>query len=152
MVLSTNDKGLHFGTVWDMHWSLATPEEALAERDGHQMLRDDGILPADEYYHVLHSTSNAPEHYKYPMYASLVTVSSRMASAAAMITSRTVACVQATLLLRTRSRPSVEVVLIPDIVTTLNRPMFVHGSEVDWIQHREKPRISHLALFRASQA
>jgi hypothetical protein len=40
--------------------------EALDEGNGHRMQRDDDILPADEYYHVPHSTSNAPKHYKYP--------------------------------------------------------------------------------------
>jgi hypothetical protein len=93
-----------------------------------------------------HSTSNAPKHYKCPLYASLHTGSSQMARAAARarariyccgITSRTVACVQATLLLRTRSRPAVELVWVPDIVTTLNGPMCVHSTEARWTGFEE---------------
>jgi hypothetical protein len=79
---------------------------------------------------ILLNTTNTP-------YASLHTGSSQMASAAAMarariyccgITSRTIACVPATLLLRTRLCRAVEVMLIPDIITALNGPTFVHGA------------------------
>jgi hypothetical protein len=42
------------------------------------MRQDDDILLANDYRHVLHSISNASEHYKYPMYASLHTGSSQL--------------------------------------------------------------------------
>jgi hypothetical protein len=164
MIPSTNDQSFTSAQIGICTGRWKPVEEALDERGGHRMLRDDDILPGDEYYHVPRSTSNAPEHYKYPIHASLHTGSSQMTSAAVMArariyccgnTSRTIACVPATHLLKTRSCRAVEVVSVPDIVSALNRPMFFHGARWTGFEEttfRDGEDLPNGALFRTSQA